>query len=364
MELDDQVNLAEYVEWKKQVLHRQEVLQKISDRNNNVITQLLSENKPIKIELGAGKEHQLEGWTTIDISGDSDLILDLRNPLPFPDESVTEIYSSHVLEHFLYPYQMAGILNECYRILKKGGIFRVCVPNSRIYIEAYLNPDKFDAERYCQFKPAYHYKSPIDYINYIAYMAGHHYHLFDEDNLVSILSQAGFNNVRLRDFDPSIDLESRRYESIYAIAEKISTTSLIISELEVQLNLHEINYIVFPNWTQSEDELGLELQEIIKALANHPESEKITLLINTGNIDAEEATMFLSSIAMNLLMEEDLDISDSINIALVAELGDRQWESLLPRIYGRVVLKNEDELALAQAPVSKLKSYQIDSLIN
>jgi predicted SAM-dependent methyltransferase len=233
MNLDENANLIEYLEWKKEVIHKQENLQKISDRNNHVIAQLLADNKPIRIELGAGQERQLEGWTTVDISGDCDLILDLRNPLPFPDESVSEIYSSHVLEHFLYPYQMVGILNECYRVLKKGGIFSVCVPNARIYIEAYLNKEKFDAERYCQFQPAYNYKSPIDYINYIAYMAGHHLHLFDEDNLVCVLSQSGFSNARLRDFDSNIDLENRRYESIYAIAEKTSKTGVETYEQEI-----------------------------------------------------------------------------------------------------------------------------------
>ncbi len=220
MNLDWEVTLDKYVEWEEQLIQRQEVLQKISTQNENFIAQLLSADNPIKIELGAGKERQLEGWTTVDINGDCDLILDLQNPLPFPDESVSEIYSSHVLEHFLYPNPMAGILNECHRILKQGGIFSVCVPNARIYIEAYLNPDKFDQKKYCLYKPAYHYKSPIDYINYIAYMAGHHFHLFDEENLVSTLSEAGFKNVMLRDFDPNIDLEGRRNESIYAICEK------------------------------------------------------------------------------------------------------------------------------------------------
>jgi hypothetical protein len=41
-----------------------------------------------------------------------------------------------------------------------------------------------------------------------------------------------------------------------------------------------------------------------------------------------------------------------------------QWESLLPHIYGRIVLKNEDSIALAKLSVEKLQSYQIDSLVN
>jgi hypothetical protein len=73
--------------------------------------------------------------------------------------------------------------------------------------------------------------------------------------------------------------------------------------------------------------------------------------------------MFLSSVAMNLLME-DLDISDTIDISLVGKLGDMQWQSLLPRIYGRVILSNEAKINLAQIPVSNLGSYPLDSLIS
>jgi hypothetical protein len=102
---------------------------------------------------------------------------------------------------------------------------------------------------------------------------------------------------------------------------------------------------------------------VIQTLANHSENEKITLIIHTGNIAIEDAEMFLSSLAMNLLME-DLDISDTIDISLVGKLGDMQWQSLLPRIYGRVILSNEAKINLAQIPVSNLESYPLDSLIS
>jgi hypothetical protein len=143
------------------------------------------------------------------------------------------------------------------------------------------------------------------------------------------------------------------------MADIVSET--LMSLTKPSLNLRDINWIIFPDWTQSEDELGFELQKVIQTLANHPESQKITLIIHTGNTPTEDAEMFLSSVAMNLLME-DLDISDTIDISLVRKLGDRQWQSLLPQIYGRVILNNEDKVALAQ--VSKLESYQLDSLIN
>ena len=137
----------------------------------------------------------------------------------------------------------------------------------------------------------------------------------------------------------------------------------LAENLAKNLRLREINLIIFPDWTQSEDELGFELQQIIQTLANHPNNEKITLIIYTSDIATEDAEMFLSSVAMNLLLE-DLDISDTIDISLVGKLEDIQWQSLLPRIYGRINLDNEDKLALSQAPASKLDCYQLDSLIN
>ena len=145
------------------------------------------------------------------------------------------------------------------------------------------------------------------------------------------------------------------------MAETVSNA--LVNATQLSLNLRDINLIIFPDWLLPEDELGLELQEVIQTLANHSENKKITLIIHTGNIAIEDAEMFLSSVAMNLLME-DLDISDTIDISLVGKLGDMQWQSLLPRIYGRVILSNEAKINLAQIPVGNLESYPLDSLIS
>jgi hypothetical protein len=44
--------------------------------------------------------------------------------------------------------------------------------------------------------------------------------MFDEENLLYILNSKGFKNVRLRKFDPTLDLNERDFESIYAEGEK------------------------------------------------------------------------------------------------------------------------------------------------
>ena len=179
---------------------------------------LLRTQKEILLELGAGKRG-LDGWITINIKKTGDICWDLRNGIPFPDETVSHLYSSHFFEHLSFK-QGQRFLDECLRVLRPGGKFSICVPNARIYIEAYLRNVDLDANTFSFYKPAYNHTTRIDYVNYMAYMDGHHNYMFDEENLIYILKSKGMRNVRIREFNPSLDLKVRDFESIYAEAEK------------------------------------------------------------------------------------------------------------------------------------------------
>ncbi len=192
--------------------------QLISRKNSDCIKELLKGSKPIKLELGAG-DRSMEGWTSVDMNSNCALNLNLTASIPFPDNCVSMIYSSHVLEHFTYP-ELTFLLKECLRILKPGGTFSASVPNARIYLEAYYSPANFRPDIFCRHTPAYNYNSKIDYVNYMAYMDNHHKYMFDEENIIVILEKAGFNHVMLRDFDKSLDLGVRNFQSIYVKAEK------------------------------------------------------------------------------------------------------------------------------------------------
>ena len=189
-------------------------------RNGAVVRALVASGKAIKLELGSPSRAGMEDWVATDINGGGDLQLDLTDPIPFPDNSVHRIYSSHVLEHFSYPHPMLDLLNECHRILKAGGELSIAVPNARIFIEGYANAANFDRERFCTEDVGLSYKAGIDFVNFIAYMGGDHKHMFDGQNLLVVLAEAGFRNVRLRDYDPEVDVAWRRHESIYATCVK------------------------------------------------------------------------------------------------------------------------------------------------
>ena len=51
-------------------------------------------------------------------------------------------------------------------------------------------------------------------------MAEQHRHMFDMENLLCVLRNAGFVRVAARDFDPEIDVAKRHPQSIYAVAFK------------------------------------------------------------------------------------------------------------------------------------------------
>ncbi|TKY91819.1 MAG: class I SAM-dependent methyltransferase, partial [Candidatus Methanomarinus sp.] len=51
------------------------------------------------------------------------MIHDVSKKLPFDNESIDYIYSSHLIEH-LNKEVGEKLLQECFRVLKKGGLFR------------------------------------------------------------------------------------------------------------------------------------------------------------------------------------------------------------------------------------------------
>lgn len=181
------------------------------------IKHILKKGEEICLEMGADKKGS-NGWLTVDLTRNCNIFWDLRRGIPFPNESVSKIYSSHFFEHLTFKEGQI-LLDECLRVLIFGGTFSICVPNAKIYIEAYLKSE-LDLNRFGNHKPAYNNTTKIDYLNYIAYMDGEHKYMFDEENLLYILKAKGMKNVRLREFDPTLDLEKRHLESIYAIAEK------------------------------------------------------------------------------------------------------------------------------------------------
>jgi len=102
----------------------------------------------MKVDLGCG-ENKKEGFVGIDKYAFKgvDYVIDLdKQKLPFKDNSVDFMYSFHCLEHLS---NFDEVMNEIFRVLKKGGVFEFFVPyfsyplvNSP-YHKIYFNFDSF-----------------------------------------------------------------------------------------------------------------------------------------------------------------------------------------------------------------------------
>lgn len=135
-----------------------------------------------------------------------------------------------------------------------------------------------------------------------------------------------------------------------------------LGELVNNLRLRDINLIVFPDWSKLEESVASELARVIRAIATHSQANQITLLVDTSNIAEEEANLAVSGVVMNLLMEEELDVSDGAEISFTGELNSREWSALLPRLQARIALMCDNEEAIAAAKAENLPTYTPENL--
>ena len=82
-------------------------------------------------------------WVNLDIISNNKYVtkINLLNKLPFLDNSVDAIYCSHFLEHIPID-KVSNFLHECFRILKKGGVLRLVLPDFESLSKEYLKQVK------------------------------------------------------------------------------------------------------------------------------------------------------------------------------------------------------------------------------
>jgi predicted SAM-dependent methyltransferase len=194
-----------------------------------------SANAKLKINIGCGLSGT-PGWCNIDNSPTIPLSRlklgrllfrtpawpkdvrrhDVKKGLPFADQSVSCIYSSHTFEHFSWAESLA-VAKECFRVLRPGGVLRVVVPDLRLIAREYLrDSDPMASHRFVDRLLLRHT------IHDLFHRGAHHSQMFDESSLIALLRRAGFEQPAVSNFMQSriaditlIELEQRKHESLY-----------------------------------------------------------------------------------------------------------------------------------------------------
>lgn len=148
---------------------------------NTLVAQLPFFIFPIWYRLTGARNWYSEEYFIQQITSHRFVHHNILNGIPFENDKVDFVYSSHFFEHF-YRQEALFIAKEAWRVLKAGGIIRVCVPDLEIAVNTYLKGEKKEALEY------FFEKGKSDYFS-------RHRYLYDFTLLTELLEEAGFTNV-------------------------------------------------------------------------------------------------------------------------------------------------------------------------
>ena len=156
------------------------------------------------LRLHIGGTEPKEGWKILNIQPGPtiDFVGNCNDLSMFQNNSVKEIYASHIIEHLDYKHELKAVLTEFYRILKPQGIFRVSVPDMDILCQMFLHPDLNVDEKF-----------HIMRIMFGGHIDSHDYHQIglNWDFMKNFLEEAGFSEIkRVHEFKLFNDSSSLR----------------------------------------------------------------------------------------------------------------------------------------------------------
>lgn len=182
-------------------------------RTRKRATELADAAESVRLHLGCGW-NMLDGWINIDlVGGKTDLVWDLRKPLPFAASSVDAVFLEHVFEHMTYSETLT-VLRHITKVLKPGGVLRVGVPDAGMYARWYATePDALRETRWGR---------PTAMLALREVFQEHaHVSAYDAETLILVLQAGGFPGAEVTEagtsrlLDPAPDMPERWAETVY-----------------------------------------------------------------------------------------------------------------------------------------------------
>jgi predicted SAM-dependent methyltransferase len=174
----------------------------------------------LKLHLGSGP-HRKQGWVNIDLFQPADLALDLRERLPFADNSCAIVYSEHVFEHFDYPEPAMSMLRDWLRVLQPGGTCRIGVPDTEWPLAEYVGVrnEQYFATAKARWHPSW-CQTPMEHVNYHFRQGAEHRFAYDTETLIAAMTRAGFVEAQRVSYDATLDSPERELGTLYVTGKK------------------------------------------------------------------------------------------------------------------------------------------------
>jgi len=144
----------------------------------------VSEEQSMKLHLGCGKRY-IPGFIHVDLSDypHIDYRHDVTDLSIFPDEYADLLYACHILEYF-DRRKVESVLADWRRVLKKGGVLRISVPDFEALVKLYHRTH----DLYKILGPLYgRWEVSKGFVIY-------HHTVYDFDSLARLLVSVGFKN--------------------------------------------------------------------------------------------------------------------------------------------------------------------------
>ena len=198
---------------------------------NLKISRYFKRNNIKKLQIGGGK-HIKEGWLNGDILI-GDIYFNASNKFPIKSNSFDYIFAEQFLEHLNFK-SGKFCLEECYRVLKPGGLLRIVTPDLKGLFKIYEDKNiVVKSEEVLERHRKNHNKDCLNlchFLNDNFRMWGHSF-IYDIETLEKLFLSIGFQDIKHVKFGTSEHPELNGLE-LHADTEWMKSAYQIIVEVK------------------------------------------------------------------------------------------------------------------------------------
>ena len=259
------------------------VVQDIISKINSSSEQSSNYSNRLCIDLGCG-DWKPEGFIGVDIASrpNVDVVANLNSRFPFPDSSADVIRAHDVIEHL---QDRIHTMNELWRVAKPDGVIDIRVPST-------------------DGRGAFQDPTHISFWNINSFM----YYCIEYPAYLKLNQIYGFKG--------AFKVESMKQERSEGDVVHVRALLTAVKQCNNEKyndyidELKSINILICPDWENEEEDLYKSLRSCLLAIFDHPQKKDISILVGITEDAPEDIDSLLSDIALELVFEENIDVSD------------------------------------------------------